>query len=483
MQIKRFEAKNMTTALRIIQDELGPDAVILSARSLRKGKGLLGSIKYAGVEVTAAIDPAHPAAHHRVSTGSGNGYADSAGRRGLVASHTKTPERAVSADRTTADTTSGRRSGYTKKSVSGTPQLKALSSLYQQLLAQEVDRGIASQLIEEIKSVPAAEELLAKGEMTPQLISILEDMGVSFEPIRLANGKPKVLTLIGPTGAGKTTTIAKLAADQAARQRRSVALITLDNYGIAAFEHLNTYAQVLGIPLKAALNGAELKQVIKKFKDKELILIDTPGINPKIRHELETLKNYFDCAGAVEFHLVVSAATKEKDLIASVENLVEFPVHRLLFTKIDESTSFGSILNILIRTRLPLSYFARGRQVPDDIAEASFQGLIDLILPTGVSQGNPAIVSPEPLRSEAANQHDAVMNTSAFVANRNSDLYHCPDCSWARKIKPINIIEFASAQEAETKNFLPCRSCNPDRFERRSSIDSRRENRMFSGHR
>ena len=237
MQIKRFEAKNMTTALRLIKDELGPDAVILSARSLRKGKGFFGSMKYAGVEVTAAIDNQRFPMKNSNSAVRKSIYPNwerfrlrdaYRGEKKEVIRPTDYPG-PIPADRQRYP--SGRRSNSGENH-------KALSSLYQQLLAQEVDRSIASELIEEIKRIPALLENLGGVDIRSHFTSILEEMGVVADGDVFAVGNPRIAAFIGCTGVGKTTTIAKLAALQSRRYKKRVALITLDNYGIAAIEQL-----------------------------------------------------------------------------------------------------------------------------------------------------------------------------------------------------------------------------------------------------
>ncbi len=471
MQIKRFEAKNMTTALRMIRGELGPDAVILSARSLRKGKGFFGSMRYAGVEVTAAIDkhppgaaganPDHaPDTYFQLKNGQ-SAYADAVPseddhRRDVYPD----PGRQYLA----------RRVRKNKEASGGNRELTAL---YQQILAQEVDRGIASELIDEIKGVPASADLLAQGGISDHLGTILEEMGVGVDGNAFSAGQPRIFAVIGTTGVGKTTTIAKLAAIQANRHKKSVALITLDNYGIAANEQLKTYARITGIPLETATNSAELKRAVKTFKDKDMVFIDTPGINPADPHQILELKSYLAKLPEVQTHLVVSATTKEKDLIAVAEKFKEIGARRLLFTRIDESSTFGNIVNLLIRTNMALSFLSSGRIVPHDIEPGSIRRLVELLFPSmALGTGSTSKTSGK-TEAAAGDVDDLPTQAIHFVANKNSDVYHLTDCKWSRKIKSDNIIQFASSQEAEAQNFLPCRSCNPDRAADRDTIGSK----------
>jgi len=482
MQIKRFEAKNMTTALHLIKDELGPDAVVLSARSLRRGKGFFGSMKYAGVEITAAIDNQRLPMENSHSAGRKNIYPNWKRSRLKDAYRVEKKEVIRPTDCPGQIPTDRQRYFSGRRSNSGENH-KAHSSLYQQLLAQEVDRSIASELIEEIKRTPTPLENLGGVDMRSYFTSILEEMGVMVDGDVFAAGSPHMAAFIGCTGVGKTTTIAKLAALQSRRYKKRVALITLDNYGIAAIEQLTTYAQIIGIPLETAVNIAELKRSIKKYKDKELIIIDTPGINPQNQRLIQDLKGYFAKLSDLQTHLVLSATTKEKDLIAITEAFKEINIDRLLFTKIDESSTYGNMVNLLIRTNIPLSFLCSGRKVPDDIEAGSTEKLVDLLfksqsLDGGRSAGSSHI--PDSLTAELDNP-PAIR--TYFVANQNSDVYHCSDCKWSKKIKADNIIKFSSAQEAEAHNFLPCSSCRPDRIECGDHFDSKTEKIKLSSYR
>ncbi|CAB1059700.1 Flagellar biosynthesis protein FlhF [Olavius sp. associated proteobacterium Delta 1] len=480
MQIKRFEAKNMTTALRMIKGELGPEAVILSARSLRKGKGFFGSMKYAGVEVTAAIDI------REAQNKTGNSVSTNTTRTKMLNSQSNYGNQAPEPD----NNWSGDYPTYGRTNQKIHPRInkvdsrnhRALSLLYQQMLAQAVDRHIASELIDEIKRIPASQDLVTSGDLNAHLKSILEEMGVWVDKNAFSKVKPHIVALIGTTGVGKTTTIAKLAAVQTNRRKKRVAVITIDNYGIAANEQLKRYARIIGVPLETAVNNTELKWAIKKFKQKDLILIDTPGISPNNLSQIRELKSYFTKLPELQRHLVVSVATKEKDLSEIFQAFKEVGVQRLLFSKIDESNTYGNMLNVLIRTNIPLSFLSCGRKVPDDIEVGSVQKLVDLIFQIKDLDRKP-LTDSSILKANGSGQvHESSIKRSYFVANKNSDVYHHTDCKWSKKIKPENIVQFASNREAETQNFLPCRSCNPERLNSDDTKDLRTAARKFSSY-
>jgi flagellar biosynthesis protein FlhF len=482
MQIKRFEAKDMTTALRMVKEELGPDAVILSARSLRKGKGFFGSLKYAGVEISAAVDNQLPAMKNsRALPGNDSSRHFKNGR----IENSRPTRRRVSQTRSdypSANPTFRSQHGLTKKSSSRS-SVRALSSLYQQILRQEVDRGIASELIEEIKRIPASEEILSNGDIKSHLGCLLEEMGVAVESNPFDNGRPTIMAFVGTTGVGKTTTVAKLAARQVNPGKKSVGLITIDNYRIAAIQQLETYAQIIGIPLATAANAGDLKKAVKRFKDKEIILIDTPGINPKDQDQIQELKACLAGISSLKTQLIMSATTKEKDCIALAQAFKDLGVHQILFTKTDESSIYGNIVNVLIRTNLPLSFLCGGRKVPDDIEAGTVQRLVDLLFDSQGHHGNRQVGASDSNKERTSNRKDKSAEHPYFVANKNSDVYHLSDCKWAKKIKPGNIIEFGGAQEAAAQNFLACRSCNPDRKKERSRRASNTEIMQYYSYR
>jgi len=234
MQIKRFEARDMTTALRLIKHELGPEAVILSARSLKVENRLLGSVKTAGVEVTAATDTYHsPASPNSVPYTGTLSADDSSGRPGGPSKRilpTSARKKIKSPARRRPFPRSGKRHS-------------GRNDIFQHLLSQGVKRDVANDLIEVIKKEKPAKRIDLKDKIISKISAALEQKRDKLRPASRTKVDPKVLAFIGPTGVGKTTALAKLAARQVIERNKKVALISVDSYRIAASEELKIYGK------------------------------------------------------------------------------------------------------------------------------------------------------------------------------------------------------------------------------------------------
>ena len=190
----------------------------------------------------------------------------------------------------------------------------------------------------------------------------------------------KVVMIVGPTGVGKTTTIAKLAAYYALQHKRKVALITLDTYRVAAVEQLRVYGNILGLAVEVALTCEDLAGILRHRQNADLILIDTAGRSPLDQAALRELKKLVVLNRQVEAHLVLSAATRESDLDLVLPRFATLPVKSLIFSKLDETTKYGMLFTVLHRTRLPVSYLSTGQRVPEDLVLASPTLIADLLL-------------------------------------------------------------------------------------------------------
>lgn len=464
MFIRKYEALDMQEALKLVKEDLGSQAVILSSRKIRKGKGTFGLFGRPVIEVTAAVDRTETSPWQRPPSGQSPTREGRQGFYPLSAPHPEEqsglpgleeedPRQAVGtrpleemaafwkafqqelsrteADRSPLATPSpedehgdpenrwNRRDaaqspegqaflpGFSQRRHAEDSLLKqelaelketvqfllgefmrlggrALSSelltLYQRLISQGVEPKLAWSLMEKVQAELGRVEGSAALRGPVALRRTLAEMVSTSGPLQIEEGRQKVVAFIGPTGVGKTTTIAKLAAHYALMEKRRVALVTLDTYRIAAVEQLKIYAKLIGIPLEVTLSGEELKTALASQQDKDLILIDTAGRNQNAEMQMAELKTFFPDRLPLEIQLVISATTKERDLWEIYRKFALVKISGLIFTKLDESQTFGGILNQVICSGLPLSYLTTGQRVPEDIEVAKGERVADLIL-------------------------------------------------------------------------------------------------------
>ena len=190
----------------------------------------------------------------------------------------------------------------------------------------------------------------------------------------------RLVALVGPTGVGKTTTIAKLAANFRLREKRRVGLITVDTYRIAAVEQLRTYADIIDLPMEVVSTPREMHQAVARMADLDLILMDTAGRSPRDEVQIQELKSMLAEAMPDEVHLVLSSVASAKSLANTAEQFAAVGTTALVLTKLDEAASLGNLLPLVRSSRLPLSYLTHGQNVPDDIAPADAGRLARLIL-------------------------------------------------------------------------------------------------------
>jgi len=258
--------------------------------------------------------------------------------------------------------------------------LACIQLIYNQLVINEVDEKYANQIINEIEGI------FKKDASMDNILSgvyqkIVLKLGQPKE-ITPAQNTPKYIFFIGPTGVGKTTTIAKIASRFKLDEKEKIAFITADTYRIAAVEQLRTYANILGVPLKVVYNEEDIKESRKEFSDYDLIFVDTAGRSHRNKEHRDDLVKLIDAVPKEEreIYLVLSATTKYKDLIAITEVYKEITDYNLIFTKLDETTYVGNILNIRMLTNAPLSYATFGQDVPDDIERINPQDIAKRLL-------------------------------------------------------------------------------------------------------
>jgi len=426
MQVKIFEAEDMASGLRQIRRELGPDALILSTRTIKNGA--LGVLGKKTLEITAAIDnhwEEKPAAKtlktdqtlaHNVYSAAQteNTQKDSSER--LIEEAEKLQNAIdssapVSPCHTEDDPALRQEFDELKdmvKNLAGeltrinsekdkhqpAASHNPLVSLEQKLRSTKKNNIVEEILLaggvnQETANIIAtfAQEHLAAAEMedTERLYSFIHETIIDILNVTLPDfnteKKRRRMAFIGPTGVGKTTTLAKIAANYLATQSKSIALITIDTYRIAAVEQLKVYGEIMHLPVEVVLNPQQLRDALEKHSDKELILIDTAGRSPLDALSIEEIRSFFTEDLDIENHLVLSATTRDSELLETLKTFSLFSPQSTIFTKIDECSNLGVLLNTQIHNNSPLSYITNGQRVPEDILEADKRYVAQLIIP------------------------------------------------------------------------------------------------------
>ncbi|MCK5913537.1 MAG: 50S ribosome-binding GTPase, partial [Desulfuromusa sp.] len=214
--------------------------------------------------------------------------------------------------------------------------------------------------------------------LTATIASLVQTTGPLWSP-----GDPqKRISLIGATGVGKTTTIAKLAAEAITQSGARVALVTIDTYRIAAVEQLKVYGEIMGLPVEVVLSPEQLQEAFRRHQDKDLILIDTAGRSPRDQARIDELNQFLGKGSKVENCLVLAAPTDERLQQKTLESFSPIPLSRLIFTKLDETDRCGTLINVPVRSNLPLAYLTNGQQVPEDLLRAEPKMVAELVMGT-----------------------------------------------------------------------------------------------------
>ncbi len=378
MKIMKYRAATERQAMLLARDELGSDALILSIKSV-KPKGFWRWFRRPYVEVMAAQDEDK---ENRISSedkelAEFKSFLSDLSQKQRNIDSAEKNEKTAGAAPAVVRTVKTEPAAKLKKDFPPAGGLKAQEAqaaepqvligqvIYEQLTENEVDDRLAdklvAQLLESGKSFSLEEGL---NLVYRRLVKELSDI----RPIRLENGRARPVFFIGSTGVGKTTTIAKLASLFTLEKKCKVALITADTYRIAAVEQLRTYANILNIPIKVIYKEEEIAGCIEEFADYDLILIDTAGRSYQDTKHLQELKELLAVVKEKQIYLVLSLSTKNSDLKKTVA-AYDFADFSLIFTKLDETLAYGSILNLKQATGRPLSYVTTGQNVPEDIAE------------------------------------------------------------------------------------------------------------------
>ena len=432
MNLKRYRVTNIQEALQLIKRDLGPEAIIVSTRQVKEGRGTFGLFGKTVLEVTAARDD-KPKATLSSTLGRNLNEQPSLVAEEIVPStevqepslrspSPLPPSPAVAPSLSLEAKTlqpirqelqglrevvvelSNRTSAFeefsnnqlrhelgemrhmlhlmaSRSSLPDDLELpENLMMLYQQLKFGGLEDKFSRRLVLEAQKNISDEDLQNFSYVKIFIARMLMKILRTTEGIEYITAPQKVIALIGPTGVGKTTTAAKIASDQMLKRKRRVGLITVDTFRIAAVEQLRTYAKIINVPLRIVSDRQEMDKAVERFSDCDVVVIDTGGCSQRDEGQMFELREIFDERGRIHNLLVLSSTTKDNDLNEITRKFGVMPIDGVIFTKLDESASYGTIFNHAIRFKKPVSFLSIGQKVPEDIEVATKERMVDLLL-------------------------------------------------------------------------------------------------------
>ena len=397
MIVKKYTGKDETEAVMKAKDDLGSNAVVLNARTMKQ-RGLAKIFKKDFVEITAALEEKDFAQNVNNNKPTFSRVSSEAIKKQQSQINLLADDR--------ADTNAPKQSEIIEKKLDSLHDMlrnqmvkeedvkpvvrpennanfKSLKLIYNKLLENEVSEKYANAIINDIEN-----SMKKESNLDSILASVYQKIILKFgEPEAIEDDdRRKIVFFIGPTGVGKTTTIAKLASDFKLTRSKNVAMITADTYRIAAVEQLNTYASILDVPVNVIYSPSEIVESIEELSDYQMIFVDTAGRSHKNTEQrdeiIEMISNVrnSDIDADIVIFLVMSVTTKYRDMVNICDAYKSLNSYRLLFTKLDETDSVGNILNIKLYTGAPISYITCGQNVPDDIESVDVQKLAKSLL-------------------------------------------------------------------------------------------------------
>ncbi|HZG71862.1 MAG TPA: flagellar biosynthesis protein FlhF [Chondromyces sp.] len=372
MKVKKYTAPSMPEVMKKIREELGEHAVILQSKTVYSG-GLLGLFKKKNIEVVAGIDdpnvsvPLPRGKKNVADTHSGTVLKEKSEKSFL---RMTTPEWEMNEPKKKIELPSNKESMSTDSFPEEIKEV--LLSLKRQGIEKAVLLSLAKNLLAHWNQAAGHSDMENIWKLSEQW---MEDQIKPFHVNHLSFSK-KYINLVGPTGVGKTTTLAKLAATAVLEHEKKIAFITADTYRIAAIEQLKTYASLLNAPIEVVYTLADFRQALEKFEEYDHIFIDTAGKNYREKLYIEQLKKVIEFEKEMETYLVLALTAKQEDLEDVIENFSVLPIKKFIFTKLDETKSRGSIINLVIKYQKGIAYMTNGQDVPDDLVKANEKTII-----------------------------------------------------------------------------------------------------------
>ncbi len=402
MIIKKFQAKTENEAVEAAKKELGANFVVMNVRNV-KGKGIFSFLKPQMVEITVALEEETERKDVPVRTADARSITEALGKIAPIVE--KAEKEKLDKQESSKDTSSDKvfedrlnslqnlieekfqkpeeeKAKEEPEKKEAPDELKVFFNLLLKTMTEnEVNEEYASAIIDETARVTKAG--------TPfdvALAGIYQKMILKFgkaSVIAPSERGPKTVFFVGPTGVGKTTTIAKIASRFSVEMKKKVALLTADTYRIAAAEQLRTYANILEVPFRIIYTIEEMDSALKDFQNFDYVFVDTAGHSHQNEEQKNVMGSFIHSVdGSVEkeVYLVVSATTKYRDLKSIADAYSSITDYKLIFTKLDETTALGNLLNLKLYTNAELSYVTCGQNVPDDIEEFNAQRTVKNLL-------------------------------------------------------------------------------------------------------
>jgi flagellar biosynthesis protein FlhF len=391
MDIRTYRAATMHEALRLVRRDLGPEAAVLHTREVPAGR-LWGRL-FGGreIEVTASLGVNVPSRLSKRASSQASVLAppQSCAPPSTVMSTPVARPSAQPPNQAMSDEVKGQLTSLQTMLKELCQQTRrghdrdlpeALFRLFTDLIEADVSEEAARDLVERVRTEAPDAELSDPVLVKARVVRMIEAEIRTVGPIAVTPGRRRLAALIGPTGVGKTTTIAKLAAHFRLKQKRNVGLITVDTYRIAAVEQLRTYADIIDLPMQVVSTPREMREAVKRMGNMDLILMDTAGRSPKDDIRIQELKAFLTEAAADEVHLVLSSVAGARTLRQTAERFAAIGATAVILTKLDETSTLGNLLPVLRSCHLPLSYLTNGQNVPDDIEVAKVDRTSRLVL-------------------------------------------------------------------------------------------------------
>ena len=382
MIIKKFQGKTEEEAVALAKKELGANVTIMSVKNVKR-KGLFSFLKKPLVEINAAIEEEQeqPVIRPVIKPVKPQILPDEPSP--APTQKDKVIEEKLESLHSLLEQQLVKENEEETAPVSGTDDnsVEFMKLIYNTLIDNEVDEKYVNELLDEVERVKTPKTTIdAVLSIIYQKMILMFGQPTSIEP---ADSGVRMIFFVGPTGVGKTTTIAKIASKLSVTDKKKVVLLTADTYRIAAAEQLRTYANILDTPFRVIYTADEMVNAVSDYKDADYILVDTAGhshTNATQRDSMLELINCVDESIDKEVFLVVSATTKYRDLLSIADAYGQLADYRLIFTKLDETTTLGNLFNLRLHTGADLSYVTCGQNVPDDIEAFSPQSTVKQLL-------------------------------------------------------------------------------------------------------